>query len=96
MKHPPAQIDGAQVIEYAWSDEPFGVVAQVGGGGAQAIHGLAICRYQDSEVVYRFSCDENWNTLQDADYACVEEAKDLLPEQYRNAPVKWRKLDEAD
>ena len=88
MTIPPAEIDGAKVIEYAWSDEPFGVVADSNGENPIYIHGLAICRYDDTSIVYRFSCNKKWETEQDMDYGSVEEAKDQLP----NAPIEWSEL----
>ncbi|MEJ2425947.1 MAG: hypothetical protein P8101_16115 [Candidatus Thiodiazotropha sp.] len=92
---PPKEIDGARVLEWAWSgDEPFGVVMYSGGSDVSAeIYGLAICQYSDSSVIYRFSCDKNWETEQDGDYSSINEAKSLLPEQYKNVPVQWVKYE---
>lgn len=95
MNPPPAIIDGAQVIEYAWSDTSFGTVYDTDGNVAHVIHGLAICRYKDSNIIYRFSCDGNWETSQDADYTSIQEAKDQLPMQYRVAPIVWRRHNAA-
>ena len=47
---PPRQIDGATVLEWAWSDVPFGYV---GGAAGVAVHGLAICQYEGSSKVVR-------------------------------------------
>ena len=80
---PPEKIDGADVIEWAWSDAPFGRVGEV------KIHGLAICRYAGASEIYRFSCDAEWDTQQDQVYESATEAKDELPEQYRNAKANW-------
>lgn len=52
------------------------------------IYGLAIATYDDIEF-YRFSCDKNWNTVQDALYDSVAAAKDQLPDQYRNVGAEW-------
>jgi hypothetical protein len=90
MKPPPRIIDNAEVLEYAWSDIPFGVLKDGEGKAVDSIHGLAICRYLGSDVVYRFSCDKNWETSQDADYSSLEQAKAELPEQYKTAPIDWR------
>lgn len=92
MNHPPKQIDNATVLEYAWSALPFGVVRYSDGSIVAHTHGLAICQYADSNVIYRFSCTKNWVTIQDMEYETVEEAKRLLPEQYRNAPIVWQKM----
>jgi len=89
MSKPPARLDGALVICWAWSgEEPFGVIKSSNGSGDLQIFGLAICRYDDG-LIYRFSCDRNWEVEQDSDYETVEEAKDNLPSQYKNVPVKW-------
>lgn len=83
---PPNKIDGARVIEWAWSgDDPFG---EVPGTVHPEIYGLAIATYDDI-VFYRFSCDRNWNTVQDALHDYVAAAKDQLPDQYRNVVAKW-------
>lgn len=88
---PPHEIDGAKVLEWAWSDTPFGYLRSEDGVISIAIHGLAICQYAGSSSVYRFSCDGAWKCEQDAPHASVEEAKQWLPEQYREAEcVVWR------
>lgn len=87
---PPPQLDGARVIEWAWSGErPFGMVADPTGEVAHEIYGLAIAQYDGQSLVYRFVCDCNWEVVQDADYASVEEAKTLLPAQYHAVPAGW-------
>jgi hypothetical protein len=85
---PPATIDGARVLEWAWSGEkPFGHV--IGGDTAEAIFGLAIATYDKTNTVYRFSCDARWDTVQDGLYSSVDEAKRQLPPQYQNVHVLW-------
>lgn len=84
--HPPAQIDGARVVEWAWSGmTPFG---EVPGADPSEVFGLAIATYDDVQY-YRFSCDRNWNTIQDALYNSIADAKDQLPKQYRSVNAKW-------
>ena len=87
---PPPTLDGAKVLAWARaSSNPFGHVA-VGDGGKQvAICGLAICRYDDTGPVYRFSCDKSWNLVQDSPYDSVEDAITRLPNQYLNVKVEW-------
>jgi hypothetical protein len=86
---PPSHIDGALVLEWAWSETPFGYIRFQDGSVAATIHGLAIARYPDSELFYRFSCNARWETEQDAAYSSVEEAKAFLSEQYQQSPVTW-------
>jgi hypothetical protein len=91
MNKPPEKIDGARVLEWAWSGEiPFGVIKYADGEEIAAeIYGLAICQYDNSKIIYRFSCDRNWETEQDSDYTSIEEAKKNLPEQYKKVAVEW-------
>ena len=95
MNKPPETIDGAKVLVWAWSgNKSFGLLKYSESNEVAAeIYGLAICRYTDSNVIYRFSCDENWETEQDSDYATIEEAKSNLPEQYKNILAEWVKYD---
>ena len=86
---PPSHLDGARVLAWAWSDLPFGHVAAEDGAAPIAIHGLAVCRYADEAQVYRFSCDAQWETLQDDVYASVDEAREQLPAQCRAVAVVW-------
>ena len=83
-------LDNARVIEFAWSDSPFGDVKDTDGVLVAMIHGLAICQYENSRVVYRFSCDKTWEVISDVDYDSIEQAKAWLPDQYRRAPADWQ------
>lgn len=83
---PPDRIDGARVVEWAWSgSEPFG---EVPGAEPSKVFGLAIATYDNAEF-YRFACDRNWNTVQDSHYSSVAEAKERLPDQYRRVDAQW-------
>ncbi len=74
------------MLEWAWSgDVPFGEINYQDGEIAATIYGLAICQYENANKIYRFSCDKNWETGQDSEYASIEEAKEELPEQYKAA-----------
>lgn len=90
MTKPPERIDGAKVLEWAWSETPFGELPYQEGGVTAVIHGLAICQYEGENQVYRFSCDAEWECQQDQIYETVEEAKTELPNQYRNVPAGWK------
>jgi len=87
---PPSHIDGARVLHWAWSDVPFGDVRFSDGRVAAVIHGIALCQYEGSADVYRFSCGPDWQCEQDQVYGSIQEAKDELPEQYQNAPAHWQ------
>ena len=88
---PPSHIDGALVLEWAWSDTPLGHVPFADGTVAATIHALALCQYPDSPKIYRFSCNASWETEQDMDYSSIAEAKALLPKQYQDASGVWQK-----
>jgi len=87
----PTKIDGARVLEWAWSEVPFGTIALTDGTGAVPIHGLALCQYEGSDAVYRFSCNADWEAEQDAACASIAEAKAQLPNQYGGVAVTWKK-----
>ena len=92
LKIAPTTIDNANVLYWAWSEnQPFGYVANEDDSEKEAIYGLAICQYEGSNEVYRFSCNENWQTVQDGLYDSVDQAIEWLPEQYRNVPAIWQK-----
>lgn len=81
---PPKKIDGAKVLCWAWSGlNPFGYVGDI------EIFGLAICQYEKSCEIYRFSCDKTWETQQDELYNSIDEAKTELPDQYKNVSAIW-------
>jgi len=90
MNKPPSYIDNAKVLEWAWSgSKHFGFVNYQNGDVAATIYGLAICQYENSDKVYRFSCDKNWETEQDSEYDSIEEAKEELPQQYKVIQAQW-------
>jgi hypothetical protein len=90
LVEPPEYLDGARVIMWAWSGKkPFGYLPYIDGSSSIEIYGLAICRYGSSGPVYRFSCDRKWVVQNDMDYDSVEEALELLPDQYKQLSVEW-------
>jgi hypothetical protein len=56
---------------------------------------LAICKYEDAEVFYRFSRNRRWEVEQDGDYASAAEAMSYLPEQYTEVSARWVKYEET-
>ena len=87
---PPDYLDRAKVIKWAWSgNQPFGFVDNEDKTEREEIYGLAICQYDGKNDVYRFSCDKNWETVQDAQYDTVENAIAQLPDQYKNVKADW-------
>ena len=87
---PPEYIDNAKVIKWAWSgSQPFGILSCEDGSEKEEVYGLAICRYEGSKNVYRFSCNKDWETIQDGVYNDIEAAVRLLPDQYKAVPANW-------
>lgn len=90
---PPEYIEDAKVLHWAYSgSEAFGVIKYSNGNVAAEIFGLAICQYDGDGKVYRFSCDKNWESEQDADYSSVEEAIKKIPAQYLRHEIKWHEV----
>lgn len=86
IKQAPDYLDNARVRQWAWSGtEPFGFVSD------RAIYGLALATYENENKVYRFSCDADWQVIQDDCYESIAEAISLLPKQYQNQNIIWQK-----
>jgi len=87
---PPSTIDDAEVLYWAWSEPaPFFVMTDSNGEDAVAIHGLALCRYPDSKVIYRFSCNSSWETENDSTFETVQQAMQARSAQYDVSSVGW-------
>jgi hypothetical protein len=90
LSEPPDYIDGAKVLKWAWSGaQPFGFVSNMDGTEREDVYGLAICQYEQSGSLYRFSCGKSWDTIQDSLYDTVELAISGLPQQYKNIEAVW-------
>lgn len=88
MKKPPAQLDGADVILWAWSGaKPY--FAMPYGNGRMEIFGLAICKYSKGTGIYRFSCNADWEVENDGLYDNIGQAATALSAQYDAARVEW-------
>ena len=80
-------IDNARVIWWAWAGhQPFGLC------GDTEIYGFAVCRY-DSGELYRFSCDREWETINDSVHVDEEDAKAAIPANYLASAdrIQWNK-----
>jgi hypothetical protein len=60
--------------------------------GAVPVYGFAVCRY-DSGELYRFSCNRDWETVNDSDHDDEETAKRSIPVNYLSSVhrVVWQK-----
>ena len=85
---PPTKLDGAVVLRWAWSgSEPFFVMPD--GGEGIPIHGLAVCRYEDSGSIYRFSCSRSWEVENDSPYDTVDRALQAQSGSFDVSSVAW-------
>lgn len=93
--NPPSQLDGSQVLYWAWSgDKPFGNMNYTDGSVASEIYGFAICI--NAGTILRFSCDHDWQVQNDMDFPTIEEAMKAEYRQYQNQPTIWNKFDDTD
>lgn len=84
----PDYIDGAKVLKWAWSGQkPFWVMYSSDNTEFEEIYGIAICQYEKSKHIYSFSCDNEWETIQDAPHNTLEDA--VLPNQYQDLKIIW-------
>jgi hypothetical protein len=91
MTMPPATLDNAHVLWWAWSGEiPFGELPGAEGDD-HLVYGFAVCRY-DSGELYRFTCNKQWRVLQDMDHGDEESAKAEIPVQYDRTRVVWQRF----
>jgi len=87
---PPPFLDGARVLWWAWSGhEPYGYVIGLEDNGT---YGLAVCQYDGEARFYRFSCDHDWEVIQDDLLDSEDEAKTVIPGNYRREDVVWRRF----
>ena len=90
---PPTELDGAKVLKWAWSgDLPLGFVPIQDSEHKISIYGIAVCAYENSEVFYRFSCDDQWEVINDSHYETMQQAIDELPSQYKMVAAVWNTM----
>ena len=95
--NPPEKLDGADVVYWAWAEpEPFFVMPYSDCSGGIPIHGLAICCYPDSGVIYRFSCNSRWEVENDSSYDSLKSAKAGKSWQFNVKSISWLRLEQID
>jgi len=88
---PPDELDGAEVLLWTYNPiEPFFIMRNTDGTEYKPIHGFAICRYKGSDIIYKFSCDRNWNVEGDYDEMSIVEAVQTAESQ-SSQPITWIK-----
>jgi hypothetical protein len=92
MVYPPDYLDGARVLKWAWSGEnPFGYMQYTDDKLPPIeVFGLAICRYEDTKELFRFSCDKSWEVVNDSPENSIDNAIENLPQQYKTVNIIWR------
>lgn len=90
-KEPPNELDGAEVILWAFSSQkPFFIMQYSNGTPYKPIYGFAICRYKGEKQYYMFSCDIAWNVESDWDCDSIEEAVKVA-DNMSIEPITWNK-----
>jgi hypothetical protein len=77
MNPPPAQIDGATVLQYAdlTKATPTGKTRHiVEGETVRSFAALALAGYESESEVYLFYCDHDWNAVTDTQHDSVQDA----------------------
>lgn len=86
----PNQLDNANVLFYTDRNN-YGVITYTDGKVAHRVSYLAICKYNDDENYYLFSCDECFNVVADSVWTSVEKCMSIAKQQYSS--VNFKKYD---
>jgi hypothetical protein len=85
-------LDGAHVIAVSQKAD-FGFIKYIDNSiEAIQVKYLAICKYEKSDNIYLFLCDENMEVEQDDLFDSIEDAKKRATEM--NEKVVWEYFDE--
>lgn len=89
----PKNIDGATVILYASNleERPLGYVSCDDNGEDLDIAYIVIARYEDSGKLYLFSCNGEYEVLNDIDIDSIEDGKNIVANSFL-AEIVWKKL----
>lgn len=89
---PAEHINGAKVLQYAFSGQvPFGYLESSDKKTNVAIFGIAICQYESDQKVYCFSCNANWDVVQDSEYNTLSEAIGQIPPPFSDKQLHWHR-----
>ena len=84
MNNPPATLDSANVLYWAWSGQsPFGVIRAYDGMSEIEIFGLAVAHYETGSV-YQFRCDASLDVIGDSDHSSIGKVVDT-----RKFAIQW-------
>lgn len=84
----PKMLDNAKVLYYTPKDD-YGKIYYTGGGVADEIGYLAICKYEnDEEAYYLFRCDDRFEVVQDSVWKSIEECMSVAASSYQRN-VTW-------
>jgi hypothetical protein len=88
MNHPPALLDGADVIQWAASRTgSFYVMA--GSDPPIVVAAMTICRYHDGPF-YLFKCNPAWEVVQDWDCVSREDAVEFAIRNAGEEALVWQ------
>ncbi len=89
----PDIIGGAQVVCYAVVNLtiPTGNTHHFGKGELlESAYGIAICKYQNEEGYYLFSCDHNWKEFADTWHETIKDAQVQAEFEYAGIVNNWK------
>jgi len=89
MIRPPAQLDGATVLQWVVSRRGCFYALQ-GAEPPVTVAGMAVCRYPEGGPFYLFKCDPQWEVVGDWDCQSVEEAVELASAHAGGELLEWR------
>ena len=88
MDRPPQHLDGAKVV--CWTVSPRGGFYQLRGADPPiTVVAMAVAQYEDGGSIYLFTCNRNWEVVQDWDCGSVEEAMELAAEHVGTEALDW-------
>jgi hypothetical protein len=99
MLKPPAQIDGATVVEYGCLSEPTlpaGYVPPPGGGKAlEPIQNFAVCSSNGDGGFYLFCCTPDWRYMTYCYEESLQQAKNQVGVEFGQNIDLWHKANTA-
>ncbi len=87
----PKTLDNANVLFYTPKDN-FGCIYYDNGDIADYVYFLAICKYQNDDVYYLFSCNENQEVVGDSIWNSIEECMKIASSSY-DGNLLWINID---
>jgi hypothetical protein len=94
MKPPPPTLQGAQILHWTGTDaEPFYYLKD--GKNVIVIAGMAIGKYDYGECFFLFTCDPDWNVINDRDATSLQEARHLAESLASHHLLVWHQVSKS-